>query len=553
MLFNSADFIFAFLPVVLVGYFALARFHDGLLAKFWLTVSCLVFYGWWDASLVWVICVSVIFNFAIASLLSNDNIRNGAARGACLVLGIAGNLGLIGYFKYSGFLLEITNDIGGSDYDITQLILPLGISFFTFQQIAFLVDSWGGAVRRQKLLDYFLFVTFFPQLIAGPIVHHKEMMPQFARRPRFFHTDFSIGVTFFVFGLFKKVVLADGLSAYAIPVFDMASYGNDVGMLDAWGGALAYTFQLYFDISGYADMAVGLGRMFGICLPLNFNSPLKAKSIIEFWQRWHLTLTRFFTAYCYNPVTLGVTRRRMRLGQPGFRSKGGGTIGAFLTLLAFPLLLTMVLAGVWHGAGYQFFLFGLCHGVYLVVNHAWRTMKHRIVLPFGRLKWISGVSSMAMTFAAVVAAFVLFRADSVAAAVVIFKGMLGLNGMELRMSYYYAMGPAGDLFKSLGVLFTDEATLLFQGKVQAMWLIGTMLIVWFLPNSQEVIGDRYLNGAGAIRAGNEDGTRYYRNVGPVARWAGWHPNVFWGLVAAGAAFVVIDKLTATSEFLYFQF
>jgi D-alanyl-lipoteichoic acid acyltransferase DltB (MBOAT superfamily) len=303
MLFNSYEFIFGFFPLVFLGFLVLARAGMPALVQVWLVGCSLFFYGWWNYKYLALILASILFNYFVGLVISHS--RNHTRR-LWLVLGVCFNLGLLGFFKYADFFISTTNIIFGRDFNLLHVILPLAISFFTFQQIAYLVDRYQDIAfeREISFLEYTLFVAFFPQLIAGPIVHHSQVIPQF-RRPEFgrFRLDnMSIGVTIFFFGLFKKVVIADRFGEWATPAFSMVDGGEVLSMQEAWLGAMAYTFQLYFDFSGYSDMAIGLGRIFGIRLPANFFSPYKADSIIEFWRRWHMTLSRFLRDYLYFPL-----------------------------------------------------------------------------------------------------------------------------------------------------------------------------------------------------------------------------------------------------------
>ncbi|HTP95841.1 MAG TPA: MBOAT family O-acyltransferase, partial [Burkholderiales bacterium] len=304
MLFNSYSFIFLFLPVTFCVFFWLGA-RRPLLAAGWLAVASLFFYGWWNPVYVALLAASIAFNYCVGLVLASDpSPRWAPARRTVLAFGVGGDLLLLAYYKYADFLLGSVNALAGSHLSLGQIILPLGISFFTFTQIAFLVDTYQGKVKEYNFVHYALFVTYFPHLIAGPVLHHKEMMPQFALPSvyRRNYSDIAIGLTFFAIGLFKKAVLADGAAPYANAVFSIAGSGQTVTLFEAWGGALAYTFQLYFDFSGYSDMAIGLSRLFGIRLPLNFDSPYKARNIIDFWRRWHMTLSRFLRDYLYFPL-----------------------------------------------------------------------------------------------------------------------------------------------------------------------------------------------------------------------------------------------------------
>ena len=354
MLFNSFVFIFVFLPLTLAGFFLLGRFRPGLAAA-WLTAASLVFYGWWNPLYVGLLVLSICFNYACGVAIARATAGNDKRRSQrMLIFAVAANLGVLAYYKYANFFLASINPVSGTALSLGEIVLPLGISFFTFTQIAFLADAYYGKVREYSFVHYGLFVTYFPHLIAGPVLHHAEMMPQFAQPAtyRFSFENAAVGITIFVIGLFKKVMLADEIGVYAKPVFDTAATGVELTALEAWCGALAYTLQLYFDFSGYSDMAIGLSRLFGVVLPLNFHSPYKAVNIIAFWRRWHMTLSRFLRDYLYIPL-------------------GGNRRGVARRYAA--LLITMVLGGLWHGAGWTFVLWGTLHGVYLVksrVAHA---------------------------------------------------------------------------------------------------------------------------------------------------------------------------------------
>ncbi len=348
MLFNSLEFVLVFLPAAWLGFFMLARVERQAAIGF-LAVASMAFYGWWDPRYVLLLGVSILFNYVVGRALA----RHPGERWYLLVFGVTTNLGVLGWFKYTNFVAGALSSGFALDFTLGQIVLPLGISFFTFTQIAFLVDAHRGQAAEYRLTQYFLFASFFPHLIAGPILHHREMMPQFDR-VSIFRPDgecIARGLTMFTIGLFKKVVLADGLAPYASTVFD-AAQAQPVTFVEAWSGGLAYTFQLYFDFSGYSDMAVGAALLFGILLPLNFNSPYKATSIIEFWRRWHMTLSRFLRDYLYFPL-------------------GGNRLGP--RRRCFNLLVVMVLGGLWHGAGWTFALWGAWHGACLLANHAWRS------------------------------------------------------------------------------------------------------------------------------------------------------------------------------------
>ncbi|MCJ8268607.1 MAG: MBOAT family protein, partial [Psychrosphaera sp.] len=388
MLFNSYIFIFAFLPMVLVGYHLLGKTGHNRLSLSWLVTASLCFYAWWNPYYLGILVASVTFNYAFGIALINK------ASKLVLTCAVAANLACLGYFKYANFFIDNINLLTTNNYHLEHIILPLAISFFTFQQIAYLVDAYRGLTKDTSFLHYSLFVTFFPQLIAGPIVHHKEMLPQFSNNLiyKLKANHLAVGFTIFVIGLFKKVVLADNIALHATPIFDAAENNIALTFFEAWVGALAYSLQLYFDFSGYSDMAIGLARMFGIILPVNFYSPYKANSIIEFWRRWHITLSKFLREYLYIPL-------------------GGNQKGQLRRTIN--LLVTMLLGGLWHGAGWTFVLWGAMHGLFLSINHGWNKVTNKSSSQRLGRKVIVRI----ITFAAVVIAWVMFRAETVTGAV----------------------------------------------------------------------------------------------------------------------------------------
>jgi D-alanyl-lipoteichoic acid acyltransferase DltB (MBOAT superfamily) len=401
MLFSSPEFLFVFLPAVVLAAVALARFAGRQAVIYWLVATSLAFYGWWHPPDLAVLLSSVAVNFALGQLLYRSPSRG------LLGAGIAFNIALLGFFKYAAFAVENINALSGADWAVPSRTLPLAISFFTFQKIAYLIDVYYRRTSDRKLLHYLLFASFFPQLIAGPIVHHREIVPQLAesRFARFTRDGFLRGGAMILIGLYKKVVIADGMAPFADSVFGAST---PPALFDAWGGALAYAFQIYFDFSGYTDIALGIGLIFGLRLPVNFNSPYKATSVIEFWQRWHITLSRFLRDCLYIP--LGGNRR--------------GPLRRYVNLM-----LTMLLGGLWHGAAWTFVIWGGLHGLFLVINHAWRTARGPRP-PNVLAQWAGRV----MTLLAITVAWVFFRADSFGSAVNVLSGMLGLNGV---------MAPAG--------------------------------------------------------------------------------------------------------------
>jgi alginate O-acetyltransferase complex protein AlgI len=539
MLFNSPEFVFAFLPLTLAGFYLFGRLSRPL-ALGWLVAVSVVFYAWWNPINLLILGISLTINFLFAVQIRRLATvpERALLRRAMLIVGIVFNLAFLGYFKYSNFIQSSLNDAFGTGFVLEQLILPLGISFITFQKIAFLIDVHARRVESFTFREFLLFVLFFPQLIAGPIVHYREMMPQFAGNPvRFDATALATGLTLFCFGLFKKTVLADGIAVHVSPIYAQAAAGGDISFFSAWAAAVGFTLQIYFDFSGYSDMALGLARCVGIRLPLNFDSPLKASSIIDFWLRWHVTLTRFLTAYIYNPLTLALTRRRVARRLPLLGSSKAG-FGTFLQLLAAPTLLTMLISGVWHGAGYLFVLWGLVHGIYLVINHAWRlSVRKRVknTAAYGRVMQPIG---FVLTFVSVAVAMVLFRSTTVAGAGEVLAGLVGLNGISLPRGLVEPLGLAGAL---PFVVLEDAGVTDFI--VRNAWVATLFLIATLAPNSLQIMS-RF---EPALDAGQRAA-----HTQTTVRFA-WQPNLAWALVVAVTASAAILRLSAESEFLYWQF
>lgn len=541
MLFNSYEFVFAFLPATVAG-FLLFGMASRTWALAWLIVASIFFYAWWRPFNLLIIGPSIIVNFTFARALlrlARDESRP-RLRMFVLALGIFFNIALLGYFKYANFAVAATNDLTGSNFVLEQIILPLGISFITFQKIAFLVDVAGGRVESFTTRDFCLFVLFFPPLIAGPIVHYRELIPQFRQVTCRFNADmFAVALTLFCFGLFKKVVLADGIAQYVSPVFSFAAGGGTVTLVQAWLAAVGFTLQIYFDFSGYSDMACAAALFFGVRLPLNFYSPLKASNIIDFWLRWHVTLTRFLTAYVYNPIALALSRRRGARGL-SMLSGRGSNFGAFFHVLAWPTLATMLVSGVWHGAGYTFILWGLLHGGYLIVNHAWRQYGPRSPDPKGVGARFATVGAVALTFLVVVLAMVLFRAPDIGSAVNIIKGMLGLQGLGLSSRVAEIVGAPG-----LGSVAAQGDQMPMQLSVMAaVYVAGLLAIALLLPNSLEVLSSYepalHIPKRSSALAGFD-------------RPIKWRPTLPWMAFTAVLAAHSMMQMTGKSEFLYWQF
>lgn len=443
MLFNSPLFVFVFLPITLCGLYLITRFSTHRLAIVWLIVASAVFYGWFNAIYLPLLVALIVFNYLCGAKLSRDY-RAGLPRPMLLAVGILVNLGVLAYFKYMNFFLGNANAVLNTHFSIGHVLLPLGISFFIFQKIAYLADSYKGETSSYTPLEFAVFVMYFPQLIAGPIVHHSELIPQLRHRFQFSPTDLSAGLCLFTMGLLKKVVLADPLASYADTLFGVASSGQGQSLIVSWSAALAFTFQIYYDFSGYTDMALGLALMMGIRLPLNFNSPYKALNIIDFWRRWHMTLSRFLRDYVYIP--LGGNRR--------------GSLRRYANLM-----ITMMLGGLWHGAGWTFVAWGSLHGIYLAINHGWESA--RGYLAFEDTAPLTCFASRIATFVVVVVAWVFFRAQTFGAASVLLQGMLGFYGL-------LTPSPAA-------------ASLQVPTPIAATILVTLIVAVWTLPNSQEML------------------------------------------------------------------
>ena len=546
MLFNSYVFLYGFLPGALVGYYGAAHLYGARAAKIWLCLASFVFYGWLNPALVFLLAGSIAFNYVLSLYLVGEEVGDSSRQGKILSAGVAANLLLLIYYKYLFPLFGFFHDLGWT-VDVGSVILPIGISFFTFTQIGYLVDCRQGLVRDRGLLNYVLFVTFFPHLIAGPILHHREIMPQFANDAtyRWRAENIAVGLTLFTVGLVKKVMLADSIAPWAESGFANLQH---IALVKAWSVALAYSMQLYFDFSGYSDMAIGLGIMFAIRLPLNFNSPYKSMSIIDFWQRWHITLTRYLTLLVYNPLALSVARYRQRSGL-AMNRQAAATPSGFASMIAFPTFATTLLAGIWHGAGLQFMVFGALHGVYLSVNHAWRIFYKPFVVS-GALKvatLYSIVWRVALTYCSVVVAEIFFRASSVSDARTLVGGMFGFHGTEfplpIPIDNIHYVGPLRDwLLKHrilvVGLRETYES-ITFPVVYHCAFVLVLGAVAFGCPNVYQM-----LNGWSPALT----------TVKPMRwRFLVWRPT--WQCAAAiGAMLVTASLLFQRSvQFLYFQF
>lgn len=484
MLFNSYEYILLFLPLTLLIYFSINRAGHYTAAKVWLVLASWFFYSYWNPAYFPLLIASTLVNFSIGTLLGKSKWAPPVRRWV-LIAGLAFNLGLLGYYKYADFFIRDVNGVTGSEIPLLHLILPLGISFFTFQQIAFLVDTYRGESREYRLTNYALFVAFFPQLIAGPIVHHREMMGQFeeADKKRWNSENVARGLFIFMIGLAKKVLIADTFAVWATYGFDTAA---SLTLLEGWITSLSYSLQLYFDFSGYTDMAIGAALMFNIVLPINFFSPYRSLSIQDFWRRWHMTLGRFLRDYIYIPL-------------------GGNRASELATYRN--TMITFLLGGLWHGAGWTFVFWGFLHGLALVINRLWQ--KLGLTMP----NWLAWL----ITFNFVNAAWVFFRAESWADAIKVLQAMAGLTGTALPASLASSMG----WLSTAGVSF--QAALLGGNLLTAIpAVIVFMIVVLTLRNSIQL----------------KDSFR-----------AGWLTAAITIILAVAS----ILSLTRVSEFLYFNF
>ena len=453
MLFNSYEFIFLFLPLSFFIYFYLLQNRLVIGAKGFLVFASLFFYSWWNISYLPIILWSMLFNYVIGNSLNENFKKVQVNKKFLLTFGVISNLALLAYFKYTDFFLENFNLAFDGSVPLLHLALPLAISFFTFQQIAYLVDSYRGETAEYDFLNYALFVTFFPQLIAGPIVHHAEMMPQFASKWNLVKNYKNIATGLFIFsiGLFKKVVIADTFAQWATAGFDQAETLN---LIEAWATSLSYTFQLYFDFSGYTDMAIGAALLFNIKLPINFNSPYKALDIQDFWRRWHITLSRFLRDYTYIPL-------------------GGNRNGPFRTYNN--LLATFILGGIWHGAGWTFVFWGFLHGMALVVHRFWKQLGFTMPKV---LAWF-------ITFNFINIGWVFFRAKEWDDALKVLRGMTGLSGIVLPK----VLATKLVFLSQYNVDFGGFIDHINGGESTLAWLFFGFILILSFKNSTEWIKD----------------------------------------------------------------
>lgn len=476
MIFSTYTFIFIFLPITFLVYRILAGFGLKNTAKLWLVLASIAFYAKGSGTFTLLFIVDIMLNFAIGSLIVKAAHANAVwMKRLLLTLGLLLNIAFLGYYKYSNFAIENINLLSGGSIPLLDIVLPLGISFYTFQLIAFLVDCYKGRTKETPIVDFLVFITFFPQLIVGPIVHHEDMIPQFRERGffRFNGANMILGIFLFSMGCAKKIMLADPLTSFAAKFYADVAAGDT---FTAWIASFGYSVSYYFDLSGYADMALGLAIMFNIRLPHNFNSPYKARNFREYWQRWHMTLSKFLSDYVFRT----------------FYKKGSGSFNFY-----FSVMMTFFVSGFWHGAGWQFVIWGIVNGVFVCMAHMMHRNKWQ--LPF-LLAW-------GLTFAGVVGTRILFVSDDMREALAVFRKMFSLHD-------YAGLGLGG---------FLEQAAIYAANHayIVALLLVG-MAITFFAPNSKQMTDN-------------------------------FQPGIRHAVAAAVMLGISLAQMTSVSNFLYFQF
>ncbi|MEL6298495.1 MAG: MBOAT family O-acyltransferase [Pseudomonadota bacterium] len=505
MPFHSYWFVLGFLPAAYILFLISHRVGGWPMAIRFLGIASLVYYAQFGLSPLAVLITSVGVNYIIGMTLVRG-MKSRTHAGFLLAAGVVANLLMLGYFKYSNFLIDVSNQLSGAGFSHINIMVTVGVSFFTFIQIGFLIEAYNGQVQRQPFSRYLVFATFFPCIAAGPLVMQKEMFDQMKDRSdsAFNARRLAAAVTLFCIGLFKKCAIADSIAPYADSVFNGASAGLAIDQATAWAGALAYTMQLYFDFSGYCDMALGLGLLFGLKLPLNFNSPFKATNISDFWRRWHMTMTRFFTSFIYTPLAMNGMRSAL--------TNGWSPLSRYLMTAAVPAIVTFLIAGIWHGSGYTFIVYGLIHGVAIAAYLGWREAKMP-ALP-APVAWV-------LTMLVVVTGLVVFRADNMSTVVTM------LSTMWLPM-----------LSEPVAVAQAVEINL---ARVSAM-IVLLLAVVLLFPNSQQILH------------------RDWPSIDPkpdnASLEAGlltWRPRAYHSLSMGLLFCVALSSIGASSSFLYYQF
>ncbi len=503
MLLDSFEFLGLFLPVTLFVFFQIGRLGHRRIAITWLVAASLFFYSLGKASCLPLLLGSILLNYGIGRMISHDCKAKSIWHKVWLTWGLMLNLGMLAYFKYTNFLLFNAGSFLGFSTDLQIIALPLAISFFTFNQIAYLVDIYRGEIHENNFLKYCFFATFFPYLMAGPVVRYKEIVSQVSGDAiyRFNAKNIAVGLMTFSLGLLKKLLFANTIGGYADPIFDAAAQGLTLTAAEAWSGVLAYSLQIYFDFSGYSDMAIGIARIFGIRLPLNFDSPYKATNIIDFWRRWHISLSHFLRDYLYIP--LGGNRR--------------GELRQTLNLMT-----TMLLGGLWHGAGWNFVIWGGLHGCYLVVNHRWQALQKSLGHDLSKSTgWGRAVGAL-VTLTAVAVAWVFFRAENLQVAFTMLTAMLGANGLA-------PISPHLPTAKQM--------------------IVQLFLLVWLTPNTQQWMGQYGLRPGQKL---TEAASGWLNNLW---RKLQWQPSVIFGMIFGVFVFIYVKILAVapSSQFVYFKF
>ena len=505
MIFNSFEFILIFLPLTFLAFAAAERIAGWQAAFRVLVVASLVFYGQWSMGLLALLMVSVISNYVVGKILIQSTAA-GRPSLRLMIAGIVGNLVALGYFKYTNFFLDVSNQVTGSSYSHLDIILPVGISFYTFIQIGFLVEAHSGQAEQQSFTRYLTFATFFPCVTAGPLVLQREIFDQLDNR-----TDSALdfrriaaGVAMFSMGLFKKVILADSIAPYANSAFNGVAAGQSIDVVTAWAGSVAYALQLYFDFSGYTDMAIGLGAIFGIMLPLNFNSPFKAVSISDFWQRWHMSMTRFFTKFVYSPMAMSGMRKAVQGEHGPFRR--------FMVSAGLPIVLTMVVAGMWHGSGWPFIVYGLIHGVAIAINNGWKHFN--MPKPPALAGWV-------LTMSVVVSGLVVFRAPDLQTSMTILSSMWGV----------------ATLIEAAG---TDMVSLALGEAAPIILVLGAIVLI--APNTQELVRKEWLSCSPKPVEFSRLSEKLF-----------WRPSLGWSFAMTIAFVAAFACIQADSSFLYYKF
>jgi alginate O-acetyltransferase complex protein AlgI len=520
MLFNSYEFILVFLPITATVFGLLSSFLRGNLAFVWILIASIFFYSAWGISHLYILLISTLVNWAFAELIvrlkdkNPDPIELTKPTKLVFAISVGFNIILLGYFKYTNFLIDIFNVVGLDLKHIENISLPLGISFYTFEQISYLTRILKSNSKNYSYPQFLSFVSFFPHLVAGPILYVNELIPQFrALNCRVDFRNIAIGLTIFSFGLFKKVVLADSISNYSTPIFTASNQGTQIGFILAWQAAIAYTLQLYFDFSGYSDMAIGLAKIVNIKLPINFFSPYKATSIGGFWRSWHISLGRFLRDYIYIPL-------------------GGSRRGEFRRYLN--LLVTMSLGGLWHGANWTFIFWGVLHGFYLCIDHGWGFFVKKKDLTLDSVFY--NFMAHKLTLLSVIISWVIFRAESFPSATNILSGMIGIHGFTIPVELINQLG----ILKKLGVEF--EIVKGYAGITGSLALIGLLLCTLHLPNIYQFM----------IREPVALDVYSHLSHGK-SPWYAWRPTLPFLIITFFVFIISLFFCSKPSEFLYFQF